>query len=130
MIYYAVVAKNTYVLADYAKYDGEFPIVFQQIINTTPKTNKISTYTKGEHTYCLRHNTDGYAFGCLINSKAPQEVSLKFLELLQAKTYHYLETVSKSSAPHSTASALTKTIRDLIVISPSSYRKTQTASSQ
>ena len=115
MIYYAVIAKNTYVLADYAKYDGEFPIVFQQIINTTPKTNKISTYTKGEHAYCLRHNTDGFAFGCLINSKASQEASLKFLELLQARAYNYLEMASKKAAPQATATTLTKIIRDLIV---------------
>jgi len=114
MIYYAVVAKNTYVLADYQRYEGEFPVKFQQIINNSTASNKITTYTKNEHTYYLKHNLDGYAFGCLVLTGTPAELPMKFLEFLQAKTYGYMASIA-DNVSNSASSVLTKYIHDLVV---------------
>ena len=116
MIYYGVVAKNTYVIADYTKYDGDFPTVFQQIINSTEKTNKITVYTREEYSYYIRHNTDGFAFGCLASVLTPTDFANKFLENLQARVYAYIDDKACDPSPHATSSVFTKLIKSLIVI--------------
>ena len=113
MIYYGVIAKNRYVVADYTKYDGDFPTIFQQIINATPQTDKIAVYTRDERSYYIRHNSDGYAFGCLVPAIMPADGPTKFLEKLQTRVY-----AGKSSTPRATASVFTKIIRELVVIYP------------
>ncbi|MDR3547559.1 MAG: hypothetical protein P4M11_04675 [Candidatus Pacebacteria bacterium] len=117
-IYYGVVAKNKYVVADYTKFDGDFPAIFQQIINTTPATNKVTVLSRGDQAYYVRPNTDGYVFGCMASSLTPNEVPRKFLEELQARVYAYVDRQGqgKSAAPSSTAAVFTRLIREIMVL--------------
>ena len=112
-ISYVGLAKNGYVTADYSLSDEEFRIEFQQALaSAKPETAPgISTVQKGIHTYYVRHTSGGYDIGCVIQEGNPNE----FLDKLEKRVQQYFTENGGEGANKSTATDLTKIIRELIV---------------
>lgn len=114
MIYYGAVAKNRYVIADYTAYDGDFRVKFQKIVSSTLADGSIKASKQDDYKCYVRHNPDGYAFGCVVSALVGSEVPNRFIETMQQRVYQHLEDEVEGDSG-STARDLTKLIQELIV---------------
>ena len=86
MIIYSLVARGTYILAEYTNHDGDFPNIARRILAKSQKTKSKTTYHKDDFAFVF-FTEDDFTFLCMNKSSLPRETSYKFVDQLAELFY-------------------------------------------
>ena len=81
MIIYSLVAKGTFVLAEYTTHDGDFPEIARKLLAKTPKSPIKKTFVKENYSFTI-FSIKNYSFLVLTDSKTSRGKTHKFLDIL------------------------------------------------
>lgn len=115
MILYALVARGSFVLAEYTSYDGDFPSVARRILSKFERTKHKKTLSKEEYSFTLFSDED-FTFLCMNKCQVPKEVSYRFLDDM-ASSFFSKHRKNEDKEAQSGTAQFTVSIKDLIVYS-------------
>jgi vesicle-associated membrane protein 7 len=81
MIIYSLVAKGTFILAEYTTHDGDFPEIARKLLAKTPKSPIKKTFLKENYSFTIFSIKD-FSFLVLTDSKTSRGKTHRFLDAL------------------------------------------------
>ena len=112
MIIYALVARGSFVLAEYTPYDGDYPSLARKIPAKSPKTQSKTTLSKDDYAFSFFSDND-FTFLCMNKTNVSKDVTYKFLDELSES---FFSKHGKNDAPGQNWTAkFTLNIKQLIV---------------
>ena len=85
MIIYALVARSSFVLAEYTPYDGDYPSLARKILAKSPRSNTKTTLSKDDYAFSFFSDNE-FTFLCMNKTTVSKDVTYKFLDEL-AETF-------------------------------------------
>lgn len=81
MIIYALVARSSFVLAEYTPYDGDYPSLARKILARSARSQAKTTLSKDDYAFSFFSDNE-FTFLCMNKVNVPKEVTYKFLDEL------------------------------------------------